>query len=620
MRLHRLPFLFFLFSLFIFSSCEYKLKGDYFKDLNAEPPSNVLITITGHSDTLVATSNESYKVQVSCGNRTVLFYRLYIDGVQKNFKSVTSNDFYIEPMTYTDLDGVYRMTIEAGINTGSGSIGDVLGTEGYLISKDFILVVLREQSSFYPNLQFNRINGTMKVVLDVPSDIQNVKKVTFSKSITGSPPEVFATVYGTNHYEAIDPSYVGESSNYSVQTYVGNSAGTIFIPFVNGSTNASSDLPDITAGASGRGFPLLTWNKTHYTSNCGSYRIYAIPTGSSTIQFIGSVSNINDTVYEVTGASFPGFYLFHVAPAPVQLPSYFTDATAWNYFSHEVYTDVGLNSFHFDRFLTPNGPFIYYTNSSDVINEYSVETGTITDVITTSSGWFYTFAVSPNGKYLLAATGASDFSYLFYDLTTKQSTWVPSSQIIGTGAVTGIISVADNGLASIITGNKVVVYDFLHQSSVTQQLLLSDGERTVISADGQYIFAETEFLYLYKLVSGTLQQKWSSSGFSDTIKYYTFDPSQPAKAKIFIDQTFYTKNCENWVTEGSFALDIGDIRNIDFTNGHILGNTSTYFKVFDLNTGSLQFQNPTSQNLVTFDLRIKKNTVYHYGGKKLIIF
>src|ERR1035437_9836701 len=130
MMLHRLPFLFFLFSLFIFSSCEYKLKGDYFRDLNANPPANVLITITGHSDTLVATSNQSYYVHVSCGNRTVLFYRLYIDGVQKNFENVTSNNFYIEPMTYTDLDGVYRMTVEAGINTGSGSIGDILGTEG----------------------------------------------------------------------------------------------------------------------------------------------------------------------------------------------------------------------------------------------------------------------------------------------------------------------------------------------------------------------------------------------------------------------------------------------------------------------------------------------------------
>ena len=620
MRLHRFPILFFLFCFFILNSCEYKLKGDYFRNLNAIPPSNVLITISGHSDTLIATTNESYKVQVSCGDRITLFYRLYIDGVQKHFESVSSNTFYINPVTFTNMDGVYKMTVEAGINTGSGSIGDVLGTEGYLISKEFILVVLNGQGTFYPNQQFDRTNGTLKVILDVPSNIQNVKKVTFSKSVASSPYAVFATVHGTNHYEAIDASYVGESANFSVQTYLGDPAGTIFIPFVNGSTNVSYDLPEITAGVSNRGYPLLSWDKTHYTANCGSYRIYAKPNGSNMIELLGSVSNINDTMFEAAGATFPGNYLFHVAPVPIQVPSYYTDATAWTLFSREVYSVVGLNSFWFDRFLTPNGSFIYYTNSPDVIYEYSAETGTITNEINTSSGWFYTFAVSPNGKYLLAATGASDFSYLFYDLTTKQSTWILSSVVIGAGAHTGIISVADNGLSSVITGNKIVIYDFLHQVPITQQVLPMDADRTVISADGQYIFAEAGYLYLYKFVSGALQQKWSSSGSYGTIKYYTFDPSQPSEAKIFINQTFYTKNCDSWATVNSFALNISDLRNIDFTNGHILGSTTTYFMVFDANTGSLQFQNPTSPNLTTFDLRIKKNTVYHYGGKKLIIF
>ena len=44
------------------------------------------------------------------------------------------------------------------------------------------------------------------------------------------------------------------------------------------------------------------------------------------------------------------------------------------------------------------------------------------------------------------------------------------------------------------------------------------------------------------------------------------------------------------------------------------------FRVIDLNTGTLRFQNPTVTNLNTTDLRIKKNTVYHSSGKKLIIF
>ena len=144
---------------------------------------------------------------------------------------------------------------------------------------------------------------------------------------------------------------------------------------------------------------------------------------------------------------------------------------ACNYYARGKYTSVGLTSFEFTGFQAPTGPFIYFNNTSTTINEYSIETESITNVINTSAGWFYTFAVSPNGRFLLAATGVSNFSYLFYDLTTHQATWVPSSQVIGAGAETGIVSVADNGLASIITGTRLVVYDFLLQSPVTQQNL-----------------------------------------------------------------------------------------------------------------------------------------------------
>jgi hypothetical protein len=293
---------------------------------------------------------------------------------------------------------------------------------------------------------------------------------------------------------------------------------------------------------------------------------------------------------------------------------------AVNYYSSGLYTVVGLNSFNFTGFQAPVGPYIYYQQSSNIINEYSIESESITNVISTSTGWFYTFAVSPNGKYLLAATGVSNFSYMFCDLTTHQVTLVPSSQVIGAGAETGIVSVADNGLASIITGTKVVVYDFLHQAAVTQQSLMTWGDRTVISADGQYIFVEAGFLYLYKVTPGSLQQKWTSSSQPGTFKHYAFDPAFPSKAKILIDQTFYTKNCETWATEGSFPVDLDIICNIDFENGHLLGKKATQFKVYNSNSGSLQFQNLTEYSSMTWDLRIKKNTVYHTNGKKLIIF
>jgi hypothetical protein len=609
-----------LLSLLLLASCEFKPKGDYFLNLAPIPPSDVAITIPGQSDTLVATSLQSYNVQVTCVNKTVLFHRLYIDGVEAYIQNC-GNNFSIDPVFYIHNDGIYRMTIEVGINTGSGSIADAMGAEGYLFQKDYMLVVLRDQITFYPELKFDRSNGWMKISMDVPSGITNIKKVSFSRSVGSTPAEVFAVVPGTNHYEATDLVYVGEPAIYNAQTYIGDPTGTVFFPFVNAYRTAAADLPIVTAGISPRGFPLLQWEKTHYAANCGSYRVYTMQWNATPeIRLLGTLNNINDTVFETTGVNFPGYHQFHLAAVPAQVPMWFTDKVAWDSYSTEVEVYAGLPSFYFNRFLSPDGSYIYFTETSNEINEYSTETSAITHVITASSGWFYTYSVSPNGKYLLAATGVSNFSYLFYDLATNQSNLVPSSLVIGTGAETGIISIADNGMASIVTGDKIVVFDFLHQTPVTQQVLPSDGDRTMISADGQYIFAQAGYLYLYKLNSGALQQKWASSSQPGTFRYYSFDPANPSKAKILIDQTMYSKDCETWATEGSFNLAVDDICNIDFANRHILGKTPTDLKVFDLNSGDLQFQNPTATNALPTDLRIKKNTVYHTSGKKLIIF
>ncbi|MEI7727257.1 MAG: hypothetical protein WCK09_19255 [Bacteroidota bacterium] len=620
MRLARLLFHIPLFILLLMTSCEYKPHGEYFLNLSAKPPPGVLITIPGHTDTLLAVNYQTYNVQVACENRTVLFHRLYVDGVLKVTRE-SGNSFQIDPFEYVHQDGIYRLTVEIGINTGSGSIADVLGAEGYLFQKDFMLVVMWEQVGFYPDLRFDRSNGGMKVILDVPSNVTNIRKSVFSKRVGESPTTVFATATGNFRFEAPDPLYVGELASYSVQTYIGDPAGTTFYPFVSGSRTSDPDLPVVTTGTSAKGFPVIRWNKTHYPANCAGYRVYGnqlnIP---RVIQFLGTVNNINDTVFEPPGAVFPAYYEFRVAPVPLQAPSWYTDQLAWESYSMGATAYTGLNSFYFNRFISPDGPMIYYTSTSDEIVEYSIETNAITDVIGTSSGWFYTFSVSPNGKYLLAATGSKDFSYLLYDLVSNQSTWVPSSQVIGSGAETGIISVADNGIGSVITGTRMVVYDFLHQVPVTEQNFPTWGDRTVISADGQFIFAEAANLYLYKLSAGILQQKWVSSSQPGTFSYYSFEPSRPSKARIMIDQTLYTKDCETWTTEGSFNPDFDNICNIDFANGHILGKTATSFKVIDLNTGNLQFQNPTVTNSMTTDLRIKKNTVYHTSGKKLIIF
>jgi len=607
-------------ALLFLASCEYQPKGEYYRDLTPTPPGSVTISIPDHSDTLIEFYHHTFAVNVECQDRKVVYYRMYIDGLMKEEKVVDGSGFMIDPLAYIEQDRVYTLTIEVGISSGSGSIGDELGAEGYTFGKDFVLAVLLNQTSYSPYLEFDRSDGRMRLFVDVPSNIQNVRKMVFSKALANSAMITFDTVIGSGHFEAIDNSYVGEYAYYNVDVFLGDLSGTIYTHYAQGGASAQMDLPEITITPSERGFPLLRWRKSHYPDNVGSYRIYGWASGNASKELLGTNTNVNDTVFEATGTVFPGYYTFHVATIPQQAPPFLTDQVAWDNYSSEEFAYVGRPSFFYYSCLAPEGSFLYFGSGSNDISEYSVPLDTVTRVFTTATGWFYTKAVSPNAKYLLAATGIQDFQYLFIDLTTYQEQWIPSSQVVGAGREAGIISVSDNGIASISTTNRIVVYDCVHQNQVNIKTFTSNVERTVISADGQYIFAQAGNLYLFKLVSSTLLEKWNSSGTPGTIKFYTFYPATPGLAVLFIDQTFYTRNCDTWALENSFPMDISGLCNIDFTSGHILGKTNQDIKVYGLSSGSMLFRNPVIENTDVYNFRLKNSTVYHSGGKKLIIF
>ena len=612
---------FFLAVLFI-ASCSYKLKDEYFRDLapGSDPPM-VTISIDGEGDSLLLTSHHTYNVRVNAGSRHCLFYRLYINDVEESFQQASGDQFSIDPLNSINQNGLYKLTIEVAINSGTGSIGDKTGAEGYLVRKDFSLFVLINPNAFNPVLHFATENGRLKITLDVPPDIENVRKIIISKSVIVSDPEPLATVYGTSHFVYYDPTYVGESAYYYIQVFLGDPSGTVYYPLCEGSSYCGGDPGQLSVTSSARGFPLLKWTKNRYFSNFGSYRIYMTQTGHSGYQLVSTVNNLSDTIFESVGAPLGPYLDYRVASVPLQLPSFYNDEVAIDYYSgNSAGTYTGIPSFYFSYLKPTGGQYLYYGQSSDWIFQYSSETNRNTDSIRTTSGWFYTYAISPNDKFILAATGASNFSYLFYNLVTRDVLLVPSSQVIGTGVSTGIISIADNGIAAICAGNNIIVYDFIQQKLIVQKTFQGQTGRTVISSDASWLFVETKDLYLFRIESDNLVQEWSSAGSANTFTYYGFVPTDPGKADIVSGNTLYTKNCEGWTTLNSVALGASEFCNIDHYTGRILVLGDNSLRILDYQEGSQLFENPTSSSVTTDEIRFKNKSVYFYAGKRLIIF
>ncbi len=443
-----------------------------------------------------------------------------------------------------------------------------MGAEGFTYTKDFVFTVLLNQSSYYPNLMIDRSEGRMRLYVDVPASIPNVRKMIFSKAVAGSDLETFASVIGWGHFELIDSTYTGEYAYYKVDVYLGDPSGTIFTFYTQGSYYAGQDAPEITVTP-------LKKRVIHYSGgenpiirdNVGSYRIYRRAPGNYTVQLLGTNTNVNDTVFEATGTVFPGYYTFHIAPIPHLVPSFLTDLVAWDNYSNEVYTYVGNPSFYYYSCRVPEGPFIYYSSGFGEISEYFVEQDTVTHVFTAQGNSFYTYSVSPNAKYLLASTGSYNLQYLISILQptrsngSREARWSVQAMTQGSFPflTTGSLQFpARTGLWSTI--------------SLTRQRSLKRHSHRMIDALSS---AQTDSIFLRNPASfistswfhQTWRRKWNSSGTSGTIKYYTFYPGSPGLAALFIDQTFSTRNCSNWGLVSSFQADFTDLSNIDFTSG-----------------------------------------------------
>jgi hypothetical protein len=610
----------FLAGLILLTSCEYRSNDEYFRDLEPVPPEDAQITIKDHGDMILIMQPESFNVSVYCPERLIYYYRLLVNGTEKYQKQISHNVFTFTTDNLDLSDGVYKLTVEVFISSASGGIGDKLGVEGYVLSRDYTLYVMTSFGPYYPDLVLDQSGGQMRLYVDVPVFFENMGKMAFLKTVTGTVWDTLAQVTGSGHFEVTDSTFVGEHAEYRVIAYLSVNSGESYIPAGEGMAGAYPDLPGLSVTLSPNGFPLLKWRKSSYPDNLEAYRIFGYPSYSSSYFLLGNINNADDTVFEATDAVLPSFYMLHVASIPrIPLPG-FSDQVAFDFYSAKGSIMVGLPSISFQQCLTPKGHYIYVIDVDPLIREYSTSTNTVTHEFTSTMGNFSYVSVSANRKYLLASTGPGALNFLFVNLTTYEEQWIEGADVVGSGNEGGPIAVSDNGVGTICSGNRIVMHDFISGIQVNSLTFPMPVTQTEICANGRYFFVQADKLFLMENSSGTFEQKWNSSATSGEIRYFGFDPLMPDVALLLIDQSFSTRRCSNWMLLSSFSLDCDDICNIDFEYGRILCQSAQFIKTYNFNNGALLHLNPTANNYDQNDFRLMGNSIYISKGARVTIF
>lgn len=618
--MHRFPgnLILCLLTVAVLDGCDFKPKDEYFRDLKPNlDPREVTISVVGHGDTLVFTRNETFRIQLTPANCEPLFYRILVNDTEVDLRELNSGEFTLGPKAWNLPDGAYVLSVEVGVHSGTGSIADETGAEGVLFHKDFLLFVFTDYTTFTPFMDFFPESGSLRIVVNVPSSKPYVKKIEVYKPGSNSASDLIAILTEANGFTGWDGGFVGEWTTYHAKAYTGFPGSNFYLEIGDFQEGPDFDLPPLTASTDSLGYPHLTWRKSNYYSNVGSYRIYSKDFSNEQYHLDETVYGVDDTSVTLSHCTWPGYLQYKLVVVPQNPPSYFDEETALDHYASSTSGQSGAPSFTYWRLLIPVGVHFYYNTTFGVIMQHSIETGQ-THEIEIPQGWAYAMAVSPNDKYVLVATGLSDFDYLLYNVESSQSTFHPSSEVIGAGVPTGAVSVADNGIAAICSQNKIFLYDFLQDEVLGTLQLTSQADRAVISPDGTFLFVNDGTLALWEFRDASFHTIWSSASISGPIAHYGFEAGDPGRAYVFSDHTLEVRNRTDWSFIRSLTLESDEICNIDFGSSMILGEEEGFLRIYHYTNGSQIYTNPKDQSNSNF--RFRANTIYSSGGSKLVIF
>lgn len=607
MKLTRFPIALFLLTAFV--SCTYKPTDEYFREIRLAPP---VINFSNSSgpDTLFLTNSSAIQIHVDPGGAYKYYLEVVVNGEMKYSGLNVTADFSIGGYVVNE-PGTFPAHLALYADTKSGSIIETLGTEAYKFTKD--ITIVKHPSDFHSQLALSSVSGSLQGTVNITPGAPPVAKIVVSKTLSYSPAYEIASGPGSFPFTFYDNSYIGEAASYMVRTYLGTRLDTTFYSAAEDFTMKSKEFlnPDITIGTNG--MPVIQWQKTSYPGHCAGYRITNSLMGTDPYE-IETISNLDQTTLEVKDIGFPGGNGICVTYLPDNPPPDFSMNS--DSYSICTYFNTGEPSFEFTGLLNPVGDDLFTTLYDRILNRYSAQTLTVTESII-ANDVFNFVSVSPNNKYLLVSID-DKFKYLFYDIGTHTKTFIPASQVIGSGFSQGAVSVSDGGVAAVAVGNKIVLYDFVNQQKMNETYFGQDPSAE-ISPSGKYFFARADKIYLYSVTGGNVSEKWHSTDGTSGYDYYSFLPGDDEQAVIVKDRELSIRRCSDWSLVRSFQMDITSLGNIDFNARRILGYDQDYFKIYDFETGSLLKQMraaATDRPLLKF----RGNTLLYGRSSKLILF
>lgn len=575
-------YLLLLLAFFLFNTCEYEPRKVYEREVNenVSPPEISVVELNLEYDTIFCYAQKEIHFSFTSSNQEIMAVRFTIDNEEQ---FVVDSDHGIYNLDYRIFtNGIHSLTLEVYTGSGSGSIAEKLGLEGFLFSKSWVIVIDQNYSF---NVKSTVNDGLLKLFWNRYRGYDFSEYVVYRE--TGWNVRTEISRGKANYF--IDSSYVGEKARYDVEVSYGDSQTLQW-----GFLELEKDLPKLHLAESETNEYVISWDKTKYYGAVDTFNLLLSTNYGGSYSKIKAIQDPEDTLHVLTTSSFGSRIDLILRIKPKKGIFY----NQGNFSLFESYLENLTLGFHFgtrnknisDLEQVSSDEFVYLSGCDSVIR-YSVSAKRISEKYSYQpSGCsmcnFSRIKVSASGKYITSYVDCTN------DVLLANSLDFTNRKIRNLTFLTGWylpeIPVSDGGVMVVnnINGG-FYLYNFLTDSTVAfynKDVFTAQG--LSISKNGNYIFLLHDSLRLVHYENSRFTNIWSHSRYAEP-KFYEFEGVNSDRMVFWDGTTFFSKQCSDFSTVNEFPLTDELILDIDYYNNRILTYSEGYLNIRSLTDGSL---------------------------------
>jgi hypothetical protein len=539
--------------MILLNSCEFQLKDDYYNNIQAKDSASIVIYLDPSDSIYILTGTTVFNYQALTKGVSLVNVSIYVDNriISDGYKP--NGSFELDCMRYSD--GEHVLSVVVTTNSGSGSIADLLGAEGFISSNSWKFIVNNAPPTPIKITNIYNDDGLLKIEWEKYSEI-NFDQYEIFKWDNGSSNSL-GIIKDRNLNFIYDPTFIGGTSQYYVR--VTSPGGLI----TNGVKKAFTDnLPGISARWIKDNQVELSWEKCKYSKAFSYYRVLTDEDWAWQ-----KITNIDSTKIIGDFGVFGKRMKFELEV----ISNYINDISI---ISSSAELGIGNPSVDFTHLYKNQVNNDVLMTSSFYIYRYRFSTNQYLDSLyfpQQNPGYIY----SPADDILLQIEPFAKIDPVNFEITTPiNDVYFASTNL----------SLSSYGLAAVSGG--LVVYDFKNMQIVKTLSLISNNILK-ISADNKFIF-EGSFnntLKCYNIENGDINYTWDNFSIG-----YLLIPGSPDKIMILTPSLdIEIRNIATNQLIKTFKVNTSEMLDIDTVNKLVMlrsGNGVDYtLEVYNYETG-----------------------------------